>query len=153
MVSARPLIVLVIIILAVASLLVDPPPSVANPAADIPPPGAPLPGAPQPPISKPPATSSISKPPATSSTLEAWRQLMLRTRAPNAGCYVSSYPSTQLKEVPCTTAPASPNPLAMGGPSPVIAETGGDRTEHLFAATQHEPLPDCAAGAGTTSCC
>ena len=39
-----------------------------------------------------------------------WRQLMLKTPAPKAGCYTSAFPSTQWQEAPCSSAKARPHP-------------------------------------------
>lgn len=41
---------------------------------------------------------------------ENWRQLMSRTPTPKAGCYTSAFPSTEWREVPCSTEPARPHP-------------------------------------------
>ena len=41
---------------------------------------------------------------------ENWRQLMLRTPTPKTGCYTSAFPSTEWREVPCSTEPARPHP-------------------------------------------
>src|SRR5271165_7043697 len=110
---------------AVAGLLAGTSPSLAAPAADIPPPGAPAlapPPALQPPVSHPAIT-----PPETTQTRESWRQLMARMPAPKPGCYTATYPSAQWQEVPCTTAPQRPYPRAIGaGPATVGAGDSGD---------------------------
>src|SRR5208283_2125617 len=106
-------------------LLAGTSPSLAAPAADIPPPGAPAlapPPALQPPVSHPAIT-----PPETTQTRESWRQLMARMPAPKPGCYTATYPSAQWQEVPCTTAPQRPYPRAIGaGPATVGAGDSGD---------------------------
>jgi hypothetical protein len=45
---------------------------------------------------------------------EDWEATMSRTPAPKKGCFTSSYPSTEWREVPCTTPPPNPNPPALG---------------------------------------
>jgi hypothetical protein len=46
--------------------------------------------------------------------LKDWRAGMVRVLPPKRGCFTSSYPSGQWREIPCTTAPAIPFPAARG---------------------------------------
>ena len=50
---------------------------------------------------------ATSQPPPAMSQ-EAWRATMWRTPMPKKGCFTASYPSTEWREVPCTTAPPYP---------------------------------------------
>jgi hypothetical protein len=61
----------------------------------------------------PPPTATSGRPeaqPLAKLLRENWRQLMLRTPAPNAGCYTSAFPSTTWQETRCSTEPARPHP-------------------------------------------
>src|SRR2546425_7179839 len=46
---------------------------------------------------------------------EAWRKSMARHPLPKKGCFTASYPSTEWKEVPCSTAPLPLHPPQEGG--------------------------------------
>jgi hypothetical protein len=46
----------------------------------------------------------------TAKSFEDWRAIMSRTPAPKSGCFTSTYPSTEWKQVPCVT--ARPRPLS-----------------------------------------
>jgi hypothetical protein len=41
---------------------------------------------------------------------ELWRRSLARNQLPKQGCFTAAYPSTEWQEVPCTTAPAYPQP-------------------------------------------
>jgi hypothetical protein len=89
--AARRLVVRVLGILAIVGLLNGPSPSAG--------------AAPDTPTTPPP-------PPPQTLTPEAWHKSMVRKPAPTAGCYTSSYPSTDWQKVPCsTTAPQVPHPV------------------------------------------
>jgi hypothetical protein len=81
------------------------------------------PPATQPPIAQLPASQAPGSQAATTLTRETWRRSMARTPFPKAGCYTSSYPSTQWQEVPCSTAKAVPHipPVADSKPHNVGA--------------------------------
>ena len=57
--------------------------------------------------------------------LDAWRKNMTRVPLPRKGCFTSSYPSAEWREVSCRIAPAVPNPPARG-PRPVTVGNGAD---------------------------
>jgi hypothetical protein len=62
-----------------------------------------------------PAPTSTPKPSAEEiERRKAWHENMSKTPTPKPGCYKSTYPNTQWEEVPCTTAPNRPYPLAHG---------------------------------------
>jgi hypothetical protein len=78
---------------------------------------------------------------------ENWRQLMVRTPTPNAGCYTSAFPSIEWREVPCSTAPARPHPRlfvpqTLGGGNDLSALVAGSLTSatgsllHVTGVTQ-----------------
>jgi hypothetical protein len=86
----------------------------------------------QPPIARPPISQGTELQATTTLTLETWRQLMARTPFPKAGCYTSSYPSTQWQEVPCSTAKlvphvpaADPKPHNVGANNDYSAQVTG----------------------------
>jgi hypothetical protein len=60
----------------------------------------------------PPATTQ----PPSAKTLYDWHKGMARVPLPKKGCFMSSYPSTQWQEVPCTTPPARPYPPRLSNP-------------------------------------
>jgi hypothetical protein len=45
---------------------------------------------------------------------ETWRKAIVRTRRPNKGCFVATYPETKWREVPCATPPNRPYPPRQG---------------------------------------
>lgn len=55
---------------------------------------------------------------------EEWRALMARRSLPKKGCFTSSYPSTQWKEIPCGAPSKFPNPPH--GPRPDNVGNGND---------------------------
>ncbi len=68
----------------------------------------------------PPATTQ----PPTAEALKGWHAGMRSVPPPKEGCFTSAYPSTEWKEVPCTTAPAVPYLPARGGASPRAGVVG-----------------------------
>ena len=83
------------------------------------------------PVAAPPAATA---PPAAGQehpgNFDDWRTLMVLKPAPKTGCFTASYPSTDWREVPCTTAPARPYPPAGGRRS----DTVGNATDIVVAA-------------------
>jgi len=60
---------------------------------------------------------------------EAWRKSMVRVASPKAGCYQASYPSTEWREVRCTTTLKHPYyPERKQGKGPVPFNIGGNTT-------------------------
>jgi len=57
---------------------------------------------------------------------ERWQKSMSQVPLPKKGCFESSYPSKEWKEVPCTKAPAYPMPPRRGGPRPQVVGSGND---------------------------
>ena len=57
-----------------------------------------------------PATATASR--EDKLKFEVWRKAMARVPLPGRGCFTSSYPRTEWREVPCTTPPARPYPPA-----------------------------------------
>ena len=55
---------------------------------------------------------------------EEWRGRMTREPLPKSGCFTSSYPSGEWREVPCTT--PLPRPYPARGPRPTIVGNGND---------------------------
>ena len=82
------------------------------------PPSKEAPPATQPPIARPPASQAPGSQATTTLARETWHRSMARTPFPKAGCYTSSYPSTQWQEVPCSTAKARPHVLPATGLTP-----------------------------------
>jgi hypothetical protein len=59
--------------------------------------------------------------PSAQQLRENWRQLMLKRPAPKAGCYSTTFPSTEWQELPCSTETARPHPPALSH----LPQTGG----------------------------
>ncbi|MBV9585741.1 MAG: VWD domain-containing protein [Alphaproteobacteria bacterium] len=74
----------------------------------------------------PPPTPPGTAPQPSAQTPEDWRATMSRTPTPKSGCFESSYPSTEWKEVPCQTPPLRPYPPRPGGPPGVVGSTNND---------------------------
>src|SRR5436190_24241192 len=65
---------------------------------------------------------------------EAWRKSMTRVPMPKKGCFKTSYPSTEWREVPCTAAPVGsyqPRPYTVGSAVDFSAVVAG----HIASAT------------------
>jgi hypothetical protein len=70
-----------------------------------------------------PAPEKTRPPPPSAQSLAAWRAALSRAPLPKTGCFKSSYPGAEWREVPCTTAP--PHPFApASGPRPAIVGSG-----------------------------
>ena len=80
---------------------------------------------------------------------EDWRRGMAHAPLPTKGCFTSSYPSTQWKEVPCTTAPARPYPPARG-PMPDVVGSGNDASAQVTG-TMSEAVGSFDSVTGVTS--
>ena len=68
--------------------------------------------------SGPPSASTSSQAatqPPSKEALDAWHATMSKTPMPKTGCFTSSYPSTEWKEVPCGPAPTRRYPPRPGG--------------------------------------
>ena len=81
---------------------------------------------------------AIAAPPAVSKEdkrkFEAWRKSMTRVPLPKKGCFKTSYPSTEWREVACTTAPVrsyQPRPYTVGSAVDFSAVVAG----HIASAT------------------
>jgi hypothetical protein len=57
-------------------------------------------------------TPPVTTPQPSAKNLHDWRKGMSRVPLPRRGCFTSSYPSSEWREVPCTTPPARPYPPA-----------------------------------------
>ena len=71
--------------------------------------------------SGPPSASTSSQAatqPPSKEALDAWHATMSKTPMPKTGCFTSSYPSTEWKEVPCAPAPTRRYPPRPGGARP-----------------------------------
>jgi hypothetical protein len=60
----------------------------------------------------PNTTPPVTTPQPSAKSLQEWRKGMARVPLPRRGCFTSSYPSTEWREVPCTIPPARPYPPA-----------------------------------------
>jgi hypothetical protein len=67
-----------------------------------------------------------SSQPSPAMSQEDWQATMSRTPAPKKGCFTSSYPSTEWREVPCTTTPTYPQVPARGPRVDVLGSSFGD---------------------------
>jgi hypothetical protein len=94
-------------------------------------------GAPAPAPTSPQATVQ----PPSKQAAEDWHKSMARTPVPRSGCFTANYPSTEWREVPCTTAPLRPYPPARG-PRPQTVGNGTDWTAEDTAT----PLISAATG-------
>jgi hypothetical protein len=101
--------------------------------------------------SQPPTTGPSQLPNAgrTPTLREDWRQSMAHAPLPTKGCFTSSYPSTQWKEVPCTKAPARPYPPARG-PMPDVVGNGNDASAQVTG-TMSEAVGSFDSVTGVTS--
>lgn len=70
-----------------------------------------------------------------------WRQTMTRTPLPKSGCFTSSYPSTEWREVPCTT--PLPRPYPARGPHPANV---GNATDFMVSRANPNVNISLAAG-------
>ena len=59
-------------------------------------------------------------------SLEAWHERLSRTPVPKKGCFTTDYPSTEWKEIPCTTAPNQPYPPGRRPPPDVVGGGGSN---------------------------
>ena len=62
-----------------------------------------------------PTSSQAATQPPSKEALDAWHATMSKTPMPKTGCFTSSYPSTEWKEVPCAPAPTRGYPPRPGG--------------------------------------
>jgi hypothetical protein len=81
----------------------------------------PAPAEEPPPVPTPPPATQ----PPTEQSRKAWHNAMVGVPLPKKGCFEAAYPSTEWREVPCTTPPRHPLSPARG-PKPYTVGGGND---------------------------
>jgi hypothetical protein len=82
-----------------------------------------------PPAATEPGTSTTPTQDEQAGKREAWRKTMVRIESPKAGCYQASYPSTEWREVPCTTTLKRPYFPGRKQDKPVPFNVGGNTAD------------------------
>src|SRR5271169_3257470 len=72
-----------------------------------------------------PTASQAATQPPSAAELGAWRTKLLEVPKPKKGCFTAAFPSTEWKEMPCTTPPARPYPPPASGFGPPNVVGGG----------------------------
>jgi hypothetical protein len=83
-------------------------------------------------------TPPVTTPQPSAKRLHDWRKGMARVPLPRRGCFTSSYPSTEWREVPCTTPPARPYPPARDR-GPDIVGNGNEVSAEVQATSRRPP--------------